>query len=388
MKLKCRPEDFVVTERLCCTASAGAYSLYRLSKADIGTLEAIQHISRVWNLPVSRIAHAGLKDRHAITQQSITIRNGPQNDLRQDRFSLTYAGRTEKPVSAASLQANRFQIVARRMTAAQAANTVKLASDPGGFIVPNYFDEQRFGSLGFAGEYVAAAWCRRDYERATWLAMADPNRHDRSEEKVQKSILRDHWGDWSACKRQLSRSHRRSIVTYLVDHPHGFRKAFGLIRPDLRGIYLSAFQSAVWNRVLGQMIRQLQVGLAETTIADSKVPFGIVSPRLMTSLDQTVPLISARQRSLNDDQQQLADEATSHYGLQTDQMKVAYPRDRFFSRGSRRCWLSGIDVRAEASADELYPGYHSVSLDFELPPGCYATMLIRGLTDSSTNDHL
>ena len=380
MKLKCRPDDFVVTENISLASAAGVFSLYCLHKTNIGTLEAIQQISRIWNLPAGRIAHAGLKDRHAVAQQSITIRHGPQSDIQQDRFSVRYLGQTATPLTAASIRSNRFQIVIRRLTVEQAIGIVEQATVPNGFVVPNYFDEQRFGSLGFSGDYVAVAWCRRDYERATWLALADPNRHDRSDEKAQKCILRDHWGDWPECKQQLSRSHRRSIVTYLVDHPEGFRRAFGLIRPGLRGLYLSAFQSAVWNRILGQQIRLKQSGLVETRIADSQLPFGRLAAELISSVDQMMPLISARTRSMNDDEQTLATAATAHYGLRTNEMKVMYPRDRFFSRGSRRCWLSADHMRAQSQVDELYPGYQSVSLDFELPAGCYATMLIRGLT--------
>lgn len=387
MKLKCRPEDFVVTEELNVSASQGEYALYRLQKTDLGTLEAVQQISRTWNLPARRIAHAGLKDRRAVTQQSITIRHGPRADLQQKRFSLTYVGQMEGPLSAAGLRGNRFQIVVRQLSAQHAASIVERATGLQACVVPNYFDEQRFGSLGESGEYVAAAWCRRDYERATWLALAEANRRDRTDEKAEKRILREHWGDWSACKQLLSRSHRRSIVTYLVDHPTGFRRAFGLIRPDLRGIWLAALQSAVWNRVLGESIRRRQPDSRTTTIADSELPFDQVSPEVTAAIGETIPLISARQRNLSGDLETLACAATSAYGLRPDQLKVAWPRDRFFSRGTRRCWLSASRAAAEAHSDEVYSGYQSVRLDFELPPGCYATMLIRGLTACDTNEH-
>ncbi len=387
MKLKCRPDDFVVTENIIIAPRAGAYSLYRLSKTDIGTLEAIQQIGRVWNLAGWRIAHAGLKDRRAVTHQSITIRNGPRTDLQQDQFSVRYLGQTESPLTAGSLRSNRFQIVLRRLTTEHATEIVYRATDPRGLVIPNYFDEQRFGSLGVSGDYVAAAWCRRDYERATWLAVAEANLHARSHDKAQREIIRVHWGDWLVCKRQLRRSHWRSIITYLVDHPQGFRKAFGLIRPELRGLYLSAFQSAVWNQMLGQLIRPMQPGLAETVIADSRLPFGRLSSESISSLNHTLPLVSARARSLGRAEQALADEATAHYGLRLHEMKVTYPRDRFFARRNRPCWLLPTEMITQIKADTLYPGYQSVGLDFELPPGCYATMLIRGLTELSEVDH-
>ncbi len=386
MKLKCRPDDFVVTERLKTGPSVGSFALYRLSKTDLGTPEAIAQIRRSWNLDARRVAHAGLKDRHAVTHQYITVRNGPQTDLRQDRFSLEYCGQTGEAVSAARIDGNHFQIIVRQLTQPQASQIVNRVSSAGGVAVPNYFDQQRFGSLGYSGEYVAAAWCRRDYERATWLALADPNPHDRSSEKEQKEILRDHWGDWVTCKQQLQRSHRRSIVTYLVDHPVGFRKAFGLIRSDLRGLFLSAFQSAVWNRMLGRMLEQEFPEFPTTDIADASLPFGCLASASVSSSDQTLPLVSARSRNLPEDVRRHAAEATECYGLRPEEMKLSWPRDRFFSRGNRRCWLVPDSVTADIADDDIYEGSQRVRLEFELPSGSYATMLIRGLT-SDLKDH-
>ena len=122
---------------------------------------------------------------------------------------------------------------------------------------PNYFDDQRFGSLGASGEFVAQAWCRGDYERALWLALADHHPDDRREEREQKALLRNHWGRWPECKAVLERSHRRSIVTYLADKPPDnpdYRGAFARIKIDLRGLYLSAFQSHLWNQLLARLL--------------------------------------------------------------------------------------------------------------------------------------
>src|SRR5690606_37801741 len=103
----------------------------------------------------------------------------------------------------------------------------------------------RFGSLGESGEFIAWPWILGDYERAVWLALADPTPSDQAEEREEKRLLREHWGDWHKLKQLLSRSHRRSIVTYLCDHPTNFRGAIARIRVDLRSIYVAAFQSAL-----------------------------------------------------------------------------------------------------------------------------------------------
>ncbi len=122
---------------------------------------------------------------------------------------------------------------------------------------PNYFDDQRFGSVGFSRQFIGHAWLIGDYERALKLALADPNPFDHSGTKVQKAIIRESWGRWPELKARLERSSERSIVTYLVDHPTDYRGAFARLRRELRTLYFSAFQSHLWNLILaGWLERQ------------------------------------------------------------------------------------------------------------------------------------
>ena len=380
MKLKRNPEDFIVTELNSREPTAGSFALYRLSKRSIGTLEALQIAQRSWNIAPKSVNHAGLKDRHADTQQLITIRNGPKADFEQDLFLLEYLGQTPTPVEAADIVGNGFDIVLRSLSADEASDIESRAARINEFGYPNYFDQQRFGSLGPSLEFIAAKWCQKDYERATWLALAEYNSHDNAEEREQKQILRDNWGRWIECKQLLSRSHRRSVVTYLCDHPDKFRKAFALINEDLRGIYLSAFQSAVWNRMLGITIDAADDDGSVTeriVIGDTALPFGI--PPNVT-IDMQLQLPSARCKGLDAESQARCDAALQPYGMTLSDMKISFPRDRWFSRAQRNCVIRPDDLTTATSDDEDYSGRQKVALSFSLPRGCYATMLVKSLT--------
>ena len=380
MKLRCQLEDFVVDEQIERLPKSGSFGLYQLHKTDIGTLEALYHVRRVWNLSASQVSHAGLKDRHAQTSQWITIRNGPPAGLQSDRLKLVYRGRTSRPLDAGAIRSNHFEIVLRQLTSIAAKTICERAGQHDGLTVPNFFDQQRFGSLGYSSEFAAAAWCRRNYEQAVWLLLADPNSHDRSEEKQQKQILRDNWGSWSDCRQLLNRSHRRSIVTYLDDHPTRFRKALALIRPELRGLCLAAFQSAVWNRMLVHCLGLLSPDSTPERVGDMTIPVGLLNPELLSRLPESLPLPSARCRNLTPVLKALANESLAPYELTLEKMKVVFPRDRFFARGQRSCWIRPGNMCATPQTDERYAGFTAVRLAFELPPGCYATMLVKALT--------
>ncbi|MEO1981606.1 MAG: tRNA pseudouridine(13) synthase TruD [Fuerstiella sp.] len=384
MKLKCVPDDFVVTEVSDRQPAGGAFGLYQLQKTSIGTLEALQMLQRSWNLAPRGLSHGGLKDRHAFTTQFVTIRNGPRSDFTHELFSLTYLGQTESPFGAADIVGNRFDIVARSLSESDCRRVQARSAAVQATGFPNYFDEQRFGSMGASKEFIAARWCQKDYERALWLALAEHNRHDNGAERAQKKILRDLWGTWDQCKQQLDRSHRRSIVTYLVDHPTRFRKAFALLNEKLRGLYLSAFQSAVWNRMLAHVIHTENLLSTDdhsfsVEVGDCMLPFPVVNDADVSRRTE-LPLPSARCKGLDDDMRNLCNEALSHYGMTLDQMKLSFPRDRWFSRGLRQTMVVPSDLQLADAVDERYQGRRKMQLSFTLPRGCYATMLIKALT--------
>jgi tRNA pseudouridine13 synthase len=251
--------------------------------------------------------------------------------------------------------------------------------------VVNYFDDQRFGSIGFCGEIIGVPWCLGNYERALYLAMAEPNIHDRPREKEQKQILRDYWGDWLKCKALLDRSHRRSVVTYLCDHATDFKRAVALIRQDLRGIYVSAFQSWVWNRWLSKLI-EANVGESDLEYLESacgRLAIPTIAPTMQIggrSLDRLdLPLPSARQHEWPAGTLDLLEEVLKPLQMDVRQMRLKYPRDTFFSRGFRSAWLIAQGMTFDWAEDSLNPGSDSLRLCFVLPRGAYATMVVRYL---------
>ena len=381
MKMKCVPDDFQVTELTTRVPTTGVFSLYELQKHSVGTLEALKILRGSWNLAPSQVSHAGLKDKHAATTQLISIKHGPRRDFDGPSFLLRHLGSTDRAVDAGDITGNHFRIVLRSMTEDQVQRVKQRLSGISASGFPNYFDNQRFGSMGASKEFVAAYWCKRDYEKATWLALAEYNKHDRSAERKDKAFLRDNWNNWLDCKANLQRSNRRSVITYLVDHPTKFRKAFALIDPNMRGLYLSAFQSAVWNRMLMHQLTaeadEAQTAKFNIDIGDTSLPFGMSPGNLA---DTQLPLPSARCKDLTAKERDLCDSALQPYGLTLSEMKISFPRDKWFSRSRRDAFVKAGDLMSSSHSDEIHAGRKKLTMMFDLPRGCYATMLIKSIT--------
>jgi tRNA pseudouridine13 synthase len=389
MKLKQQPDDFQVEELTDVTASErGPFALYRLTKRGWTTPDALALVRRRWKIEPRRLSHGGLKDRHAATVQFFTIFRGPRRSLQQQGVKVEYLGQVEEAFRPADIRANRFALTLRDLTEPALESALASLEAVRRQGVPNYFDDQRFGSVREGGPFIARLLIEERHEDALKEALAAPYEYDRAAQKREKAILHEHWGDWATCKERLPRGHARSLVDYLRQHPGDFRGAIARLKPELRTLYLSAYQSHLWNRMLARWLTDHCP--PEQLLA---VPTQRGSLPFHASLDEAVfaqlaalqlPLPSARLRGPDDDPGiALARAVLREEGLELEQMKLKKLPDLFFSRGDRAALCLPRDLAATPAADELKAGRRKLTLTFELPRGSYATLVAKRLTCSS-----
>jgi len=389
MKLKRLVEDFRVEELpLVESGGRGRFVFYRLTKRGMGTLEAVEAVCRRWNVAGRRLSYGGLKDRHAVTTQYLTILEGPERPLRETGFDLEPLGRIDQPYGPALFRGNRFAVVIRSLSREDAARAVRAVGQLPRDGLPNYFDDQRFGSVGFSGGFIARAWLAGDHEQALRLAIAEPNPADRPDTKQEKTILRECWGNWAEAKARLERSHARSLVTYLADHPVDFRGAFARVRRELRSLYFSAYQSHLWNLTLGRMIDRL-------TRPEQRVPieFKVATLPIHRGLDTVqsalfhasrLPLPASRTPlPAEGPEREAALEVVAAEGFAWEDLRVKHLKDVFFSKGVRPALFHAANLTHALEDDELEPGRKKLRLEFELPKGAYATLVVKRVTDAA-----
>jgi tRNA pseudouridine13 synthase len=389
MKLKSIHEDFQVEELpIVEGGSRGRFVLYRLTKRGMGTLEVVEALCRRWNLAGARVSFGGLKDRHAVTIQYLTIVEGPERSLRETSFELVPVGRIDRPYGPALFRGNRFQVVLRDLTTPALERALAAVAQLPRDGLPNYFDDQRFGSVGFDGGFIARAWLAGKHEDALKLAIAEPNPADRPNTKQEKAILREFWSNWPEAKARLDRSHARSLVTYLVDHPTDFRGAFARVRRELRSLYFSAYQSYLWNLILGRTIERV-------TRPDQRVPidFKVATLPMHRGLDTVqaaflgscrLPLPASRtplppEGAVRD----TALEVVESEGFAWEDLRVKHLKDVFFSKGERPAVFFPENLEHDSADDELSPGRKKLTLRFDLPKGAYATLVVKRVTDAA-----
>jgi tRNA pseudouridine13 synthase len=294
---------------------------------------------------------------------------------------VAYLGQTATPFTSADVRANRFRVTLRDLSEAAAAAARAGLAEAATEGVPSYFDDQRFGSAA-GGEFVGRLLVRGRFEEALRLALTAPYEHDRPAQREEKRVLREHWGDWSSCRDRLPPGQARPVVDHLRANPGDFRGACVRLRPDLRGLYLSAYQSHLWNRMLAHWLERrsrpdelvsLRLKLG-TVPAHRRAP-----PALRDELARlTLPLPTARLHPAPDDPHaELVREVLAEENLELRDLQVRGAHELFFSRGERAALCLPVDAEAVLSDDDLHPGRRKAVLSFELPRGAYATLVVK-----------
>jgi tRNA pseudouridine13 synthase len=388
VKLKQLPEDFRVEEITdVAPAADGPFALYRLEKRNWTTPDALNAIRRRWQIAFNRLSYGGLKDRHAETIQYVSILRGPTRNLTHHQITLTHLGQLDRPYTSADIRANRFTLTLRAMSPGAIKQALEAIDELRRVGAPNYFDDQRFGSVGSDGRFVAKEMVLGRYEEALKIALMAPYEHDRNPAKREKAILRETWGDWPRAKAELAKGHARSLVDYLVHHPADFRGALERLKPELRGLYLSAWQSHLWNRMLAHWIYEHvpadQLLSVRLKLGDFPLPRSMPDAVLEQWKALALPLPSARLKlDGRSADAVLIDEVMEEEGLPLEQMKLRGFRKPFFSKGHRAAAVIPEKLTAESSADDLNADCEKLILRFELPRGAYATMIVKRLTQA------
>ncbi|UKE84835.1 tRNA pseudouridine(13) synthase TruD [Pectobacterium colocasium] len=163
--LKSAAEDFVVVEDLGFQPDGdGEHVLLRVRKRGCNTQFVAEMLAKFARLPLRAVSYAGLKDRHAVTEQWFCL-HMPGKDT-PDFSSLALEGcdvlesaRHRRKLRIGTLRGNYFTLVLRQVSDRREVDARLTLIAANG--VPNYFGSQRFGRNGNNLEQ-ARLWANND----------------------------------------------------------------------------------------------------------------------------------------------------------------------------------------------------------------------------------
>ncbi|MFN2309923.1 MAG: tRNA pseudouridine(13) synthase TruD [Gammaproteobacteria bacterium] len=152
-RLRVEPEDFQVRELpVCEPEGAGEHAWLWVRKRNANTEWVARQLARHAGVTPREVSFAGLKDRHAVTEQwfSVHLPGQPDPDwagARIEGVEILHTARHGRKLKRGALRGNAFVIRIRALSGARAEIDARLAEIAlrG---MPNYFGEQRFGHAG------------------------------------------------------------------------------------------------------------------------------------------------------------------------------------------------------------------------------------------------
>jgi tRNA pseudouridine13 synthase len=266
--------------------------------------------------------------------------------------------------------------------------------------LPNFFDEQRFGSYcpepDAPDRFIGKTILRRDTAGAVRAYLAHPFIGDPQRVRKFKAVARQHWGEWAYLLGKAPRpSNYRSVLTYLKDHPEGFRKALNLIPRRLLSLFLVAYQSYLWNEIAGGYLAHKLPAESPTltlTILDLTLPtyHTLSSSKLEALSAMRVPLPGHRAVYANPILAEIVQEVLASEDLELNDLKARVLRRAYLPKGQRSLLLFPADAVSHAiEDDDEYVGRQATRVSFTLPRGAFATLVIKRLSlpddDQSTD---
>lgn len=266
LKIKETVEDFVVSEVAdIFPEHKGEYALYVLKKFNISTWDALGEIAKLLRISMNSIGFGGLKDKRAIANQFITIKNGPKKDIKAKDFQLIYLGQTTKPMSKELLLGNKFEIMIKNFSVEEKKliEEVELIRRWG---VPNYFDEQRFGSVKISKEFAAKEIIKGNYEKALYLLLVEGSPSEIERTRKLRDCLKKNWRNFEKCIDLAPLNWVRELLKFLSEKrpsKRTFKRALNMVDQEYLFFLGNAYQSYLWNEILKEVLITLKVQIFE-----------------------------------------------------------------------------------------------------------------------------
>jgi tRNA pseudouridine13 synthase len=382
MKLKARPEDFRVEERLKLRLKrAGAYSVYRLEKRFWNTLDVISHLEQRHGL--RRLSRAGLKDRYSQSVQYLSLPGRGPRQIVEKNYTLRLAGMADEPVSRDVLVGNSFRVTLRALTADESSAILSALPAVSRFGFPNYYDEQRLGSARHGQGFIARRLIAGHFNGALRLWLATPSVADDSQTRRRKAALDEHWGDWPRVL-ELAPPDARPAISRLCRNRKDFKAAVYLIPRTMIELFVNAYQAWLWNEILAGLLANLKLPLRKLDYSYGTLLFyDELSPTDAKYLSKLViPAPGPDAEFTSERAERAANQVLAREELSLDRLKLKLRiRGVFFKAYPRKAVVVPERLKAAPpEPDDIYPGRQKLGLSFFLQPGSYATMLIKRLS--------
>lgn len=376
--IKGSPEDFLVEEIPAYQPSGqGEHCYVLIEKRGIATLEALRRLSKALGVQERDIGYAGMKDSIGVTRQTVSIpRVAPETvlSLQIPGVTILSAVLHGNKLRLGHLKGNSFVIRVRGTVPGALAHAKAALAILERRGVPNRFGSQRYGVQGNTHE-IGAAMLRRDYKGAVDRLIGDPAAVN--DERWAQAIEAYRRGEFSESLALFPGHFRveRELLGRLLQRPDAYDKAFNTVQPRLKRLYLSAFQSSLFDQVLEQRLDNLEeIAAGDIAFKHENGACFLVKEAAVEvvraaafEISATGPMFGCTMIEPEGAQGELERAVLAAQGLTPESFNLPGALRMEGERRALRVALGGVSVQGEAE---------DLVVSFSLPRGSYATCVL------------
>ncbi|XP_064795323.1 pseudouridylate synthase PUS7L [Oncorhynchus masou masou] len=251
------------------------YTAFTLRKENLETLEAISYMAAVLGLLPSDFTYAGIKDKRAVTYQSMVVKKISPQRLREKASEFEKRGvvlssvrSVSEPLHLGRLQGNHFDLVVRDLRPHQGHGTLmeldSLVQEAvenvkvKGFV--NYYGPQRFGTgQSVQSDRVGLALLKEEMVAAVRLFFT-PEEGDDPQSVAKRHFLQTDNAKEALSLMPMSKARERMMLRALHRYgtgPEGCTRAWLSLPHGMRVFYPHAYCSRVWNEAAAHRLTTL-----------------------------------------------------------------------------------------------------------------------------------
>lgn len=261
-KLRSAPGDFLVEEIPLegKGGSTGPYLICRLTKTNWELQHAVKEIAKRLGISHRRIGWAGTKDKNAKTTQLISMFKVTPAEIAAfslKDITLEVVGSANAQLSLGDLSGNRFDLVIRGAEGDDLEGRVAAVTTAASEAFPNYFGLQRFGVIRPLTHRIGELVLRGEYEQAVMTYVGEAFPHEPEKVKAVRTAFSESRDVLATLKEMPPQmSFERSMLSYLHANPGDYPGALRQLPPKLLSMFVSAFQSYLFNCALSARLAQ------------------------------------------------------------------------------------------------------------------------------------
>ena len=384
MILKQKPSDFIVEEitSIEIRKEKKDHAIFILEKQELDTFEALRNIAKNLCISLYEIGYAGLKDKHGLTKQYISIPSKYNiTSKKLEKIKLDFIGYNNKKIKTGDLKGNRFTITARNIQKVDTPGINSRAKTISEIGVPNYFDSQRFGSV-IHNEFIAKYLIQKNYEQAVKIFLAKYLKSERKKIKDEKRRISANWKNLESINVD-----NRILKTVINEYikTKSWIKAYKKIPPNLREMFVNAYQSYLWNECLKEIFKRI-IAKERLYNIDYNIGSLLFYKKLIDTEIKKIPAtfqtISPSMKSSSGFEEEIIKNVLSNENIDFKNMDIEKETGSFFKTRKRDVILKPQEFNvSELEIDEINDKGNKkrfkITLSFILPKGSYATIITK-----------